>query len=201
MSAIKYVVVSKETGFYDRIAGRISSESREIEVTRVDTMREGVALGEESGTVVILTDLSALEQQFPLFVPEEHLRDAVPDFQNSRVKADIGAVKLYIRMHLGEDLSLQNLSRQACLSPNYLSALFKQREGVSLRNYIEKNRMEMAAYLILTEDSMIEEISERVGYSHCSYFCRAFKKYYDISPLQYRIRARAEEEMRRRDVL
>ncbi len=112
----------------------------------------------------------------------------IPEVQSGGTKADIGFVKRYIRMHLEEDLSLSRLASLACLSPNYLSTLFKRREGESVKNYIERHRMERASYLLITEESLMSEIALKVGYRHSSYFCRVFKEHYGISPLQFRRR-------------
>ena len=100
---------------------------------------------------------------------------------------------MYIRLHLADDLSLTALSRLVCLSPNYMCMLFRESEGMSLGTFIEQSRMQRAAYLLITEDSQMQEIAARVGYRRVSYFCRAFKSYYGCTPRTYRYAHRAEE--------
>ena len=108
-------------------------------------------------------------------------------------KDNLKYIKMYIRLHLADDLSLTALSRLVCLSPNYMCMLFRESEGMSLGTFIEQSRMQRAAYLLITEDSQMQEIAARVGYRRVSYFCRAFKSYYGCTPRTYRYAHRAEE--------
>ncbi len=223
---MKYVVVSKEEGLYHTVRRRISEQSPGAFVTRAGSVREGVSILEKAGGQgILLTDFG--DPEFLKLMrwedgpevraagrtillqrgPEETAREdeteglsyMSPDDVRGNTKADLGFVKCYIRMHLDGDLSLQSLSRVACLTPNYLSALFRRKEGEPLKNYIERNRVERAAYLLLTEDSQMTEIAAKVGYRHCSYFCRVFKAHYGLSPLQYRRKNREQTGERRRN--
>ena len=53
-------------------------------------------------------------------------------------------------------------------------------------NYLTGLRMQKAKELLKTTTFKIYEISEMVGYRNVESFNRVFKKYYEISPLQYR---------------
>ena len=203
-------MVSEEEGLYDTVKGRISEESPEATVRRADSVREGVAILERTGSGIILTDLRRFDPHFRFSVkrkkpkirkvvpekPEEEL--VFPEVQSGNTKADLGTIKQFVRMHLEEDLSLTRLSQMACLSPNYLSYLFKKREGEPLKKYIERHRIERAAYLLLTEESTMSEIAAKIGYRYSSYFCNVFKDYYGVSPLQFRLRYREQRRKSRR---
>jgi AraC-like DNA-binding protein len=99
----------------------------------------------------------------------------------------VGRVQTYIRSHLSEDVSLQGLSEQVYLHPAYLSKLYKERTGEGLSDYILRVKMEYAAKLLLLErDKKIYEIGLEVGYQNQSYFSQVFKKWYGMTPLEYR---------------
>ena len=205
---MKYVVVSEEEGLYDIVSRRICEENPDSVVSRAGTFREAVAILEKSGSGVLLTDLKKFERRIPSAVsavkpvfPDNNLKEVlsyIPEKNEPNTKADLGFVKRYVRMHLDADLSMEKLSRIACLSPNYLSSLFKKKEGEPLKRYVERHRVERAAYLLVTEESTIAEISVKVGYRYCSHFCSVFKEYYGVSPLQYRISHREKKSRKRR---
>ena len=52
--------------------------------------------------------------------------------------------------------------------------------------YITSLRLEQAAKLLTDTDDTALSIGYQVGYSAPNYFCRAFKKFYGISPSRYR---------------
>ena len=69
------------------------------------------------------------------------------------------------------ELSLTDLCQYLGFSCSYFSTLFKQKTGLNYSRY--------------TDDTALS-IGYQVGYSAPNYFCRAFKKFYGISPSRYR---------------
>jgi two-component system response regulator YesN len=95
-------------------------------------------------------------------------------------------VEQYIYSHYKEDLSLNTLANIVFLSPKYLSSMFIQVTGSNLNKYIKNVRMEKAKELLLTTNMKIADISQEVGYSYVSYFCRIFQEDYKMTPDTYR---------------
>lgn len=62
----------------------------------------------------------------------------------------------------------------------------KQLTGMTPNEYIKKMRMEKAAELLLTTNLTAAEIAYKVGFEDQFYFSKSFKKYYGVSPTQYR---------------
>ncbi len=59
--------------------------------------------------------------------------------------------------------------------------------GETLQNFINRKRIEKAAaFLLHQKEKSITEISEEIGFSDISSFSRAFKKFYGISPNQFK---------------
>ncbi len=91
----------------------------------------------------------------------------------------------YIDSHLDTVAPLQAMSHKLGYSYCYLSRLFSSVMGNSLRQYYTMRRMERAAEL-LQNTRTLSEVAERLGFADTPTFCKAFKKYYNISPGAYR---------------
>jgi AraC-like DNA-binding protein len=57
---------------------------------------------------------------------------------------------------------------------------------MSLTNYVNQKRMELAANLLSHSDKQIQEIADACGILDANYFIKLFKKQYGITPSQYR---------------
>ncbi len=95
-------------------------------------------------------------------------------------------VKNYIRDNIGNDLSLNVLSKNVFLSPAYLSRIFKEETGINITEYINENRMNEAKELILNTDLNIEQIAKKTGYNSVNYFNNKFKETYGEPPKKYK---------------
>lgn len=95
-------------------------------------------------------------------------------------------IKSHILSHLSEDLSLTAVGRAVGFSPVYLSRIFKQCEGVGLREYIEEQRMEQGLRLIQNSRLKIYEVAGLCGYQNPAYFIKIFKAHYGVTPQEYR---------------
>lgn len=98
----------------------------------------------------------------------------------------IGEVLEQIHRDYGQDIGLESLAEKACLSPSYLSHLFKKETGASLVKYITCYRLEKAGELLRRTNKRISDISQEVGYTSFAYFCSIFKNYYGKTPARYR---------------
>ena len=94
----------------------------------------------------------------------------------------------YIDLHLASDkLSLENVSRIALFSPFHFHRIFKIIIGETLNAYINRKRLEKAsAGLIHKKNCNINELALQSGFSSNSAFTRAFKKFYSVSPSEFR---------------
>ena len=72
------------------------------------------------------------------------------------------------------------------MNPHYLSKCFKAETGESLRDYINKYRIDAAKKLLLESNMTMKEIAEKVGFIDNNAFIRVFKKYEGVTPGVYR---------------
>ena len=82
--------------------------------------------------------------------------------------------------------TLSVLSEKLDLSSGYISIMFKKNFGIPFQDYLLQKRMEKAKLLLLTTELKNYEIAEQVGFEDVNYFITKFKKYYQITPKQYR---------------
>lgn len=84
-------------------------------------------------------------------------------------------------------LSVDELSRQVFITPQYLSRLFRQYLNCSTYEYLTSYRIGKAKeLLILNRRLEIQDIAHRAGFSDTSHFIVIFKKAVGITPLQFR---------------
>ncbi|THF77281.1 response regulator [Cohnella fermenti] len=83
-------------------------------------------------------------------------------------------------------ITLNEVAHSNHVSPNYLSYLFKKYMGCNLWEYVIRLRMEESKRLLETTDLRRYEIADRVGYESPEHFSKIFKKYYGISPSDWK---------------
>lgn len=84
------------------------------------------------------------------------------------------------------NLSVGMVSQHLHLSPSYFRAIFKKETGTTFINYLTELRMNKAKELIISTHMKNYQISEAVGYSDPQYFSYCFKKYFKVSPNEFR---------------
>lgn len=93
----------------------------------------------------------------------------------------------YILDHISSpDLSINEIAEKNYLSLSCLSRIFKKAIGISISQYIIQERMELAALLLAEGNNTISNIALEVGYNNYPYFTSTFKKYWGVTPSQYR---------------
>jgi YesN/AraC family two-component response regulator len=98
----------------------------------------------------------------------------------------ITAVLQYIDEHYCEELSITGLADMYELSPNYLSTLLKNHQGIKFTDYITKLRIARAKELLLTTSLSVKEISEQVGYHSQSHFTKIFMESVSYTPVEFK---------------
>ncbi|MEO1137699.1 MAG: helix-turn-helix transcriptional regulator, partial [Pseudomonadota bacterium] len=75
-------------------------------------------------------------------------------------------------------LSLQDIAREACLSPYHLIRIFKQVAGATPMQFLSAIRMEAAQRLLRETKMAGRDVAAAVGYSDRTAFYKAFRTYY-----------------------
>ncbi|WP_423128056.1 helix-turn-helix domain-containing protein [Gaoshiqia sp. Z1-71] len=86
---------------------------------------------------------------------------------------------------------IRELSLQVGMCETLLKSGFKSVFGVTVFHYLFNYRMDRARRLLTDRSLNISGIAEELGYKNLSHFTTAFKRKFDLSPMQYRKRNRA----------
>lgn len=92
----------------------------------------------------------------------------------------------YIKNHIYERISVEQLSELTALNPNYLSSMFKAITGFSVLDFINKEKIEEARKLLITTDRSLTDISNLLLFCDQSHFTKTFKKYTGVTPKIFR---------------
>ncbi len=93
----------------------------------------------------------------------------------------------YIDGHLDATLDLETIAAVAHYSPYHFHRIFKAITNESLNVYINRKRLEKAAAVLMYKPEVsITELSLQFGFTGNSSFTRSFKKFYSISPAEFR---------------
>lgn len=99
----------------------------------------------------------------------------------------IHKVQDYIEQHIGEPLSIEDLSNAAGFSKYHFSRIFQSMLQEPLAHYVNRIRMENALFLLAHRaDKNMTDIAYELGFTDSAVFSRAFKNYHGISPREYR---------------
>lgn len=201
----QYLIVSKENACYQEIFSKLLIDDPGCQVRRVRSMQElqqylaenGAEYavikvevkdrGEEQGNGPYGNPRRKRERTLPERVAEERSSVTCPSQKDISDKEKcVEWLKRYVSAHIGDNLNLDSLSSCLYISKNYMSTLFSQQAGISLKNYIIHQRMEKARRLLLCSRLPIRDIAALVGYSSPSHFSQAFQKIYHQRPSDYR---------------
>ncbi len=98
----------------------------------------------------------------------------------------IGQIIQYLHEHIGEEITLTELTRQFHMNRNQLNSLFTEQTSLTCLTYLLHIRMDLAKIMLEETELPINEIGERVGYLDTNYFTKVFKKHTSMTPSAYR---------------
>ena len=99
-----------------------------------------------------------------------------------------GALHEWISKHLGDDISLPALARQAGMSERSFSRHYAEATGLTPGRAIERLRVEAARQLLLESRLPIKRISQRCGFGSEETMRRSFLRLLAVTPQDYRAR-------------
>ena len=98
----------------------------------------------------------------------------------------------YLADHYQESSSLDELASHFFTNKFYLTRIFKQVTGFTIREYLHIQRVQKAQEFLRSSLLPITEIALLVGFENVSYFEKIFRRYCMQSPREYRVSQKAE---------
>lgn len=86
----------------------------------------------------------------------------------------LGPVMAYLKRNFNADASVADAAALVGLTPNYLSALFHRRTGVTISDWLARLRIDEAG-LLIRKGMTVADAARAVGYADARYFARKFK--------------------------
>jgi AraC family transcriptional regulator len=99
----------------------------------------------------------------------------------------INNILLFIDENLDLELNLETIANIGFYSPFHLHRIFKAITNETINEYITRKRIEKTASILLHKKEIsVSELSLQYGFNSNSSFTRTFKKFYGISPTEFR---------------
>ncbi|MGN0306923.1 MAG: response regulator [Lachnospiraceae bacterium] len=108
-------------------------------------------------------------------------KESLPDTSQA-----VAEIKKVIKNEYMNDIGLEDIADKVCLTPAYVSFIFKKETGSNLVKYLTDYRMKKAKELLENSKMKIVDVGKACGYQNQSYFNKLFKQYYRLTPKQFR---------------
>lgn len=103
---------------------------------------------------------------------------------NKADREKISQARELLIKHIGEPITIKELSRKVAINECYLKKGFKEMFGATVFDFYQNQRMEHAKYLLYEKGLTVTEVSLQLGYSSISHFSTAFKKHTGCKPCE-----------------
>jgi len=124
-----------------------------------------------------------LQMIFLLLQFKEHAPSS--DSSNAVYSEKLKTVLDYLELHYMETVTVSDLAGLCYFSEYHFMRFFKKHMNMTCVEYLNNLRLEKAVELLEDENASILEVSLSVGFHNLSYFHRAFKKKYHMTPGEF----------------
>ena len=99
----------------------------------------------------------------------------------------------YVLAHYKEKITVGAIADYIGRSPNYVSAVFKEKTGETLVHYINREKIGAAQNILKYSELDVSAVANFLSYSSQAYFGRVFKEITGETPKHYKDRNRVKE--------
>ncbi len=112
--------------------------------------------------------------------------DTLNHFLNASIPEKFAKIRNYIEEHYHEKISLDQLSKLFYISKYHLAREYQRLFGITITNDLTMKRLSHAKSMLRFSKESIEVIASLSGFQTSSYFIKVFKRFENITPLEYR---------------
>lgn len=123
-----------------------------------------------------------------LFKVIDQLTEKVLEGKLTSQEKLVKMAKIYIENNYHKNISLNEIADYLHFGASYVSRVFKEKTGITLKKYIINKKLLYAQKQLANTQKPINQIAHEMGYEDYSYFSRLFKKEYGVTPKIYRIK-------------
>lgn len=106
-------------------------------------------------------------------------------------------INAYIYKFYNTNLKLNEVAKKFNVSPQYISKIYKDLEGITFLDALNDVRLSHASYEIVNTDKSITEICYDCGFGNNKSFIACFKKKYNVTPKQYQLNYKAMKKTKK----
>ncbi len=106
--------------------------------------------------------------------------------QSHKKNEIVEKTKSFIFQNLHSDIVIGDIGMQVGVAPAYLSTLFRKTEGITIQQYIRKQKIRMAENMLRYSDYDVKSIASYLAFCSQSHFGKVFKDETGLTPLKYR---------------
>lgn len=154
---------------------------RFIEVNTIEGF--SVNFGGDLAILLHLTSFEALKRWLVDFV--NNMATQMENQSGKHNSEIVGEVKSYIEKNYDKDITLESVAASVCVTPWYLSRLFKKETGKNFSTYLTQSRIDKAKELLRSTNKSIKTVSYDTGFKSQAYFSKIFKKIEGVSPREF----------------
>ena len=120
-----------------------------------------------------------------IYIAENHCISSASNNSRPKTVQCVRSSVNYIKAHLGEKITIDQLASSANISKYHFLRIFKKLTGDTPIVFINKMRCETAKKFLASGSYSISEICEKCGFENLSYFSKVFKSYTSMTPKDY----------------
>ena len=95
-------------------------------------------------------------------------------------------IRYYLEMKYSEHLMITEAASDLGIHPNYLTAVFRKRFGITPKQFLTERKINKACQLLSDTDLPVGMIAQTLGFDDQMAFSKVFKKYMKVSPSAFR---------------
>ena len=154
---------------------------------------EGGMLPEESfsmvdGYIMKIEDMNnAVKIDSMMRQAEYEFAERVAEIHKNQQKNElIERTKNYIYQNLHSEIIIGEIGQKIGVNSSYLSDLFHKVEGMTIQQYIRKEKIRLAENMLRYSDYEVKEIASYLSFCSQSYFGNIFRQQTGMTPAKYR---------------
>ena len=133
--------------------------------------------------------IQAFETEMPVFFAQmvkdhNEKMDRNQEQENKLVEQ----CKKYVFQHMHEKITVKMIADALYVHPDYLSNLFSKTTGITIKQYIGREKIRLSQNLLVYSPYDCRSIASYLGFASQSHFGKVFKEHTGMTPNQYRMR-------------
>lgn len=153
------------------------------------TTSAGIAAGVDMALALVERDygphfVAQLARELVVYIRRDstHPQTSVYLQYRTHLHPGVHRAQDYIIAHLTASLSVEQIAAAARMSVRTLARAFRDATGVTLIQYQQQLRLELAATLLRDPELSVDEIANKTGFADVRHFRRLWSRHYGVPP-------------------